>query len=90
MQEYLCARIKLHTCIDSVNTKTQCKRVKRVLNIYYMTECLNLTIVRVTNSGKETNVEVLHRQLTRERALRTHQTLQDSPQSVRLSRSRVV
>jgi hypothetical protein len=25
MQEYMCARIKLHTCIDAVNTKTQCK-----------------------------------------------------------------
>jgi hypothetical protein len=25
--EYMCIRIKLHTCIDSVNTKTQCKSV---------------------------------------------------------------
>jgi hypothetical protein len=90
MQEYMCARIKLHTCIDPVNTKTQCKSVKRVLNIYYMTECLNLTIVRVANSGKETNVEVLHRQLIGERAPRTHQTPQDSPQSVRLTSSQVV
>jgi hypothetical protein len=55
-----------------------------------MTECLNLIIIRVANNGKETNVEVLHRQLTGERAPRTHQTLQDSPQSVRLSSSWVV
>jgi hypothetical protein len=55
-----------------------------------MTECLNLTIVRVANSGKETNVEILHRQLTGEQAPRTHQTLQDSPQSVHLRSSRVV
>jgi hypothetical protein len=55
-----------------------------------MTECLNLTIVRVANNGKEINVEVLHRQLIGERAPRTHQTLQDSPQSVRLNSSRVV
>jgi hypothetical protein len=39
----MCARIKVHTCIDSVNTKTQCKNLKEVLNIYYMTECLKLT-----------------------------------------------
>jgi hypothetical protein len=32
-----------------------------------MTECLNLIIVRVANCGKETHVEVLHRQLTGER-----------------------
>jgi hypothetical protein len=55
-----------------------------------MTECLNLTIVRVANSGKETHVEVLHRQLTGERAPRTHQTLQGNPQSVRLSSNQVV
>jgi hypothetical protein len=55
-----------------------------------MTECLNLTIVRVANNGKEINVEVLHRQLAGERAPRTHQTLQDSPQSVRPSSSQVV
>jgi hypothetical protein len=48
---------------------------KEVLNIYYMTECLNLTTDRVANSRKETHVEVLHRQLTGERAPRTHQTL---------------
>jgi hypothetical protein len=64
--------------------------VKRVLNIYYMTECLNLTIVCVANNGKETHVEVLHRQLTGERAPRTHQTLQGNPQSVHMSNSRVV
>jgi hypothetical protein len=29
-----------------------------------MNEYLNLTIVRVANSGKETHAEVLHRQLT--------------------------
>jgi hypothetical protein len=40
-----------------------------------MTECLKLTIVRVDNSEKETYAEVLHRQLTGERAPRTHQTL---------------
>jgi hypothetical protein len=38
--------------------------MEEVLNIYYMTECLKLTHVRVANSGK-VNVEVLHRQLTR-------------------------
>jgi hypothetical protein len=25
--EYMCARIKVHTCIDLVNTKTQCPSV---------------------------------------------------------------
>jgi hypothetical protein len=40
-----------------------------------MVECLNLTIIQVANSGKETHAEVLHRQLTGERAPRTHQTL---------------
>jgi hypothetical protein len=25
--EYMCARIKVHTCIDLVNTKTQCQRI---------------------------------------------------------------
>jgi hypothetical protein len=55
-----------------------------------MIECLKLTIVRVANSGKEINVEVLHWQPTGERAPRTHQTLQGSPQSVRLSSSRAV
>jgi hypothetical protein len=44
-----------------------------------MTKCLKLTIIRVANSGKEINIDVLHRQLTRERAPRTHQTLQGSP-----------
>jgi hypothetical protein len=29
--EHMCARIKLHTYVDSVNTKTQCKSVKEVL-----------------------------------------------------------
>jgi hypothetical protein len=38
--EHMCARIKFHTCVDSVYTKTQCKSVKRVLKLYYMTECL--------------------------------------------------
>jgi hypothetical protein len=28
--EHMCARIKFHTCVDSVYTKTQCKNVKRV------------------------------------------------------------
>jgi hypothetical protein len=55
-----------------------------------MTECLNLATVRVANNGKETHVEVLHRQLTGERAPRTHQTLQGNPQNVHLSSSRVV
>jgi hypothetical protein len=55
-----------------------------------MTECLNLTIVRVTNSGREIKAKVLHKQLTGEGAPRTHQTLQDSSQSVRLSHSRVL
>jgi hypothetical protein len=64
--------------------------VKRVLNIYYMTECLNLTTVRVANNGKETHVEVLHRQMTGERAPRIPQTLQGNPQSIHLSSSRVV
>jgi hypothetical protein len=59
----MCARIKLHTCIDLVNTKTQCKSVKEVLNIYYMTECLKLTHVGVANSRK-VNTNVHHRQLT--------------------------
>jgi hypothetical protein len=90
MQEYMCARNKLHTCIDSVNTKNTVQIVKRVLNIYYMTECLNLTTILVANRGKETHVEVLHRQLTGERAPRTHQTLQGNPQSVHLSSSQVV
>jgi hypothetical protein len=49
-----------------------------------------LTIVRVANRGKETHAEVLHRQLTGERTVRTHQTLQGNPQSVHLSSSRVV
>jgi hypothetical protein len=62
-KEYMYVRIKVHTCIDSVNIKTQCKSVKEALNIYYMTVCLKLTHVRVANSGK-VNVEVLHRQLT--------------------------
>jgi hypothetical protein len=55
-----------------------------------MTECLKLTIVRVANSRKEINVEVLHRQLTGERMPRTHRNLQGNPQSVHLSSSRVV
>jgi hypothetical protein len=38
--EHMCARIKFHTCVDSVYTKTQCKSVKRVLKLYYMTKCL--------------------------------------------------
>jgi hypothetical protein len=63
MQEYMCARIKVYTCVDSVNTKTQCKSVKEVLNIYYMTECLKLAHIRVVNCEK-VNVEVLHRQMT--------------------------
>jgi hypothetical protein len=33
-----------------------------------------IAIVRVANSGKETHIEVLHRQLTGERVPRTHQT----------------
>jgi hypothetical protein len=49
-----------------------------------------LTTVRVANSGKETHVEVLHRQLTGERTPRTHRILQGNPQSVHLSSSRVV
>jgi hypothetical protein len=61
--EYMCAKIKVHTCIDLVNTKTQCKSIKEVLTIYYMSECPKLTHVRVANNGK-VNVEVLHRQLT--------------------------
>jgi hypothetical protein len=40
--EHMCARIKLHTCVDSVYTKTQCKSVKRVLKLYYTTECLKI------------------------------------------------
>jgi isopentenyl diphosphate isomerase/L-lactate dehydrogenase-like FMN-dependent dehydrogenase len=63
---------------------------KESTKLYYMTECLNLTIVRVANIGNETHVEVLQRQLTGERAPRTHQTLQGNPQSVHLSNSRVV
>jgi hypothetical protein len=55
-----------------------------------MTECLNLKIVPVANNGKETHVEVLHRQLTGERMPRTHQTLLGNPQNVHLSSSRVV
>jgi hypothetical protein len=55
-----------------------------------MTECLNLTTIRVANSRKETHVEVLRRQLTRERARKTHQSLQGNPQSVHLSSNRVV
>jgi hypothetical protein len=34
---------------------------KKSIKLYYMTECLNLTIVRVANSGKEAHVKVLHR-----------------------------
>jgi hypothetical protein len=40
--EHMCVRIKFHTCVDSVYTKTQCKSVKRVLELYYMTECLRI------------------------------------------------
>jgi hypothetical protein len=40
--EHMCARIKFHTCVDSVYTKTQCKSVKRVLKLYYMNECLKI------------------------------------------------
>jgi hypothetical protein len=40
--EHMCARIKFHTCVDSVYTKTQCKSVKRVLKLYDMTECLKI------------------------------------------------
>jgi hypothetical protein len=40
--EYMCVRIKLHTCIDSVYTKTQYLSVKEVLKLYYMTECLKI------------------------------------------------
>jgi hypothetical protein len=40
--EHMCARIKFHTCVDSVYTKTQCKSVKKVLKLYYMTECLKI------------------------------------------------
>jgi hypothetical protein len=29
--KHMCARIKFHTCVDSVYTKTQCKSVKREL-----------------------------------------------------------
>jgi hypothetical protein len=40
--EHMCTRIKFHTCVDSVYTKTQCKSVKGVLKLYYMTECLKI------------------------------------------------
>jgi hypothetical protein len=40
--EHMCVRIKFHACVDSVYTKTQCKSVKRVLKLYYMTECLKI------------------------------------------------
>jgi DNA polymerase III delta prime subunit len=63
---------------------------KESIKHYYMTECLNLTIVQVANSGKETHAEVLHRQLTGEQAPRTHQTPQGNPQNVHLSSSWVV
>jgi hypothetical protein len=43
---------------------------KESIKHYYMTGCLNLTFVRVANSGKETHTEVLHRQLTGEQAPR--------------------
>jgi hypothetical protein len=29
--EYMCAGIKLHTCINLVNTKTQCKSIQGAL-----------------------------------------------------------
>jgi hypothetical protein len=58
--EHMCARIKFHTCVDSVYTKTQCKSVKRVLKLYYMTECLKIVTKESTSSGKGR----LHRQLT--------------------------
>jgi hypothetical protein len=59
--EHMCARIKLHTCVDSVvYTKTQCKSVKGVLKLYYMTECLQIVTKASTSSGKGR----LHRQLT--------------------------
>jgi hypothetical protein len=51
--EHMCARIKLHTCIDAVNTKTQCKSVKRVLKLYYMTECLRIEHKRVLAAVKD-------------------------------------
>jgi hypothetical protein len=38
--KHMCARIKLHTCVDSVNTKNSAKRVKEVLWLYYMTDSL--------------------------------------------------
>jgi hypothetical protein len=40
--EHMCPRFKFHTCVDSVYTKTKCKSVKRVLKLYYMTECLKI------------------------------------------------
>jgi hypothetical protein len=36
----MCAGIKFHTCIDSVNTKNSAKSVKEVLKLYYMTDNL--------------------------------------------------
>jgi hypothetical protein len=37
--DYMCARIKLHTCNDIVNTKNSATRIKS----YYMTKVLNKT-----------------------------------------------
>jgi hypothetical protein len=51
MHKHMCARIKFHTCVDSVNTKNSAKSVKEVLKLYYMTVSLNLTH-RVASSEK--------------------------------------
>jgi hypothetical protein len=56
----MCARIKLHTCIDLVNTKNSAKGVQRAFNIYYKTECLKNVTKASTSSGKGR----LHRQST--------------------------
>jgi hypothetical protein len=51
--EHMCVRIKFHTCVDLVYTKTQCKSVKRVLKLYYMTECLKIEHKRVLATVKD-------------------------------------
>jgi hypothetical protein len=40
MHKHMCARIKLLTCVDLVNTKNSAKIVKEVLKLYYMTGSL--------------------------------------------------
>jgi hypothetical protein len=50
MQEYMCARIKLHTCIDSVNIKTSVNREESIKQLLH-DRMSQLTTIRVANNG---------------------------------------